>query len=188
LARSLSRRPALPVSLYVEGRRVLVVGASPAAAERADRLRRAGADVEEIAPADFDEERCRGALAVLAGAGDRAGDRRVAEIARAAGCLAYAQDVPEASDMAMPALARRGPLTLAVSTDGVAPALARRIREELERALAAAGAALDGLLADLERLRSSLGSADRGRLYRVASRLRLRGRFEVGPPPTGDQD
>jgi precorrin-2 dehydrogenase/sirohydrochlorin ferrochelatase len=41
-------------------------------------------------------------------------------------------DVPREGNFIVPALVRRGALTLAISTDGQSPALARRIREELE--------------------------------------------------------
>ena len=39
---------------------------------------------------------------------------------------------PAQGDFALPAVVRRGELTIAVNTGGAAPALARRIREKLE--------------------------------------------------------
>ncbi|MGZ4150674.1 MAG: precorrin-2 dehydrogenase/sirohydrochlorin ferrochelatase family protein [Actinomycetota bacterium] len=56
----------------------------------------------------------------------------IAGMARARGALVnIVDDVPNC-DIAMPALVRRGDLTLAVGTGGRSPALARRIRERLE--------------------------------------------------------
>jgi siroheme synthase (precorrin-2 oxidase/ferrochelatase) len=177
----MARRPALALSLYLIDRSALVVGTGAAADERASRLHQGGATVRQVAPADYATDMCANVFLVVAQTGDPALDRRIAAEGRAAGALAYAHDQPAASDFSFPALARRGPLTLAISTDGAAPALARRVREELERALAHAGAALDALVADLERERSARpGSPERAEaLYRLACRLRLAGRFDI---------
>lgn len=177
----MSRRPALPISLYVAGRRVLVVGDGPGAEERARRLEAAGADLVRIATAAWRDELCAGAFAVLANGEDDAHNGRVARAARAAGCLAYAHDQPALSDFAMPALIRRGPLQIAISTDAAAPALSRRLREQLEALLDTAGPRLEALLTRLERARASLPrGAERAReLYRMASALHLRGTVDV---------
>src|SRR5690606_18294628 len=179
----MARRPALSVSLYLGGRPALVVGDGPGADERASRLREAGAAVLQVPASDYRTDMCGGVFLVAAHSGDRALDREIAGHARAAGALAYAHDQPDVSDLAFPALARRAPRSIAVATSGAAPALARRVREELERALAAAGGALDRLMAELERERAAQppGAARAERLYRLACRLRLAGRFEVDP-------
>lgn len=124
---------------------------------------------------------CVGAFLVVAHGDDPSFDRRVAADARAAGALAYAHDQPDVSDFAFPALARRGPLSLAISTDGVAPALARRMREEIDRLFADIGPALDQLLEDLaaHRAGAAPGQERAERLYRLACRLRFAGRLAV---------
>jgi precorrin-2 dehydrogenase/sirohydrochlorin ferrochelatase len=168
------------VCLYVDGRRVLVVGTGAPADQRAKRLERAGAVVERIAPSGWSPELARGAFAVFAADPNRELCRQIAGDARAGGCLVYAQDLPDASDLSMPALAARGPLQIAISTDGVAPALARRLREQLETALIAAGTALDELIAELARMRETLSPRTRAaQLYARACRLRLQGQFHV---------
>lgn len=184
----MSRRPALSISLYVAGRRALVVGDAPGAAERVERLRAAGAAVERIGAAAWQADTCAGAILVLAYSGDPGRDEAITRDARARGCLVYAHDRPELSDFAMPALVRRGPLQIAIATDGAAPALARRLREELGRVIETAGARLDALLAALEGARAALprGDARRSRLYEVASALRLRGSLEIDAPDAGD--
>jgi len=46
-------------------------------------------------------------------------------------------DNPEISDFIVPALVRRGDITIAISTAGKSPALARKIRAELEKSFGA---------------------------------------------------
>jgi len=179
--RMTERRPALALSLRVSGRSALVVGSGPGAEERTSRLRAAGATTRQVAPDDYETDMCAGVFLVVAQTGDPEVDRRVAADGRAAGALAYANDQPDVSDFGFPALARRGPLSFAIATDAAAPALARRVREELERLLEEVGPALDGLLDELERERAatSPGAARAERLYRMASRLRFAGRLAV---------
>jgi len=180
----MTARPALAVSLYLEGRLAVVVGEGPAAEERAARLAEAGARAVQVRAAGYRAAALAGAALVFVTGAARA--EEVARDARRAGALVHVVDRPDLSDLAMPALARRGPVTLAVSTDAVAPALARRLREELERLLAGGGAALDGLVDELARLRDALPpGARRERLGALARRLRIDGRIaieEEGPP------
>jgi precorrin-2 dehydrogenase/sirohydrochlorin ferrochelatase len=60
----------------------------------------------------------------------------VAAEARALGIWVNTADVPELCDFTLPSVERRGPITLAVSTAGQAPALARHLRRELGAHLA----------------------------------------------------
>lgn len=185
----MSRRPALSISLYLAGQRALVVGDDQGAAERVERLRAAGAEVVQLAPGAWTPDACDGARVVFAHTPDPAQSEAVVRAARARGCLAYAHDRPELSDFAMPALVRRGPLQIAIATDAAAPALARRLREELSRLIDGAGARLDALLRDLERARAatSRGDSRRARLYEVASALHLRGALEIDERGDGDE-
>jgi uroporphyrin-III C-methyltransferase / precorrin-2 dehydrogenase / sirohydrochlorin ferrochelatase len=181
-------RPALAVSLYLSDRRVVLVGRDDRSRDRIERLRAAGARVVAVAPDQYRKELCQGAFLVLAQSGDHAVDRQVAGDARAAGCLCYVHDRPELSDLAMPALARRGPLSLAISTDATAPALAGRLRGQVQALLDSAGQALDGLLADMAAARAAQpGPARARRLAAMAGRLRVLGRIAVDPPDTPDQ-
>ncbi len=173
------RRPALAVSLYVESRRCVVVGEGALADERAARLTEAGAIVERVATADWRAELARGAAMIFASDAEHADE--VTRDARAAGALAYVLDQPDRSDLAMPALARRGSLQIAISTDAQAPALARRLRGELQRLLDEAGPELDLLLAELEAERAGqpAGRERREALQRSAERLTVVGSIEV---------
>lgn len=178
-------RPALPVSLYLAGRRVVVVGGGTAAEEQAARLSAAGAEVAVLSgAAALDDPRTLEGAALVVGCEENLLDALRRE-AHARGALFYAPDHPEASDLAMPAVARRGTLSLAVATDGVAPALARRLRDELQRLLDDAGPALDALLAELAARRAQAPREDRREaLAACAERLRVEGRIAIGPEKT----
>lgn len=64
-------------------------------------------------------------------------DQQAAADAEQAGRLVNAASGQAVGNLIVPALVRRGPLTFAISTGGAAPAVARRIRRELEQAFGA---------------------------------------------------
>jgi precorrin-2 dehydrogenase/sirohydrochlorin ferrochelatase len=124
-----------PVSLRLAGRRVLVVGDGELANSRKALLERAGALVRLLAFDAFqaaDEPSSTDVALVFACSDDASHNRLVAERARARGVWVNAHDDPECSDFAMPAVVVRAPLVIAVSTSGESPALAARIRSELD--------------------------------------------------------
>ncbi len=73
-----------------------------------------------------------GARLVIAATGDDAINRTVACEARRSGVLVNVIDVPELSDFIVPSYVHRGDVTLAISTAGRSPALARKLRSRLE--------------------------------------------------------
>ncbi|HYF11173.1 MAG TPA: bifunctional precorrin-2 dehydrogenase/sirohydrochlorin ferrochelatase [Actinomycetota bacterium] len=123
---------AYPVSLELSGRRAVVIG-SLALRERKDvALREAGADVEVYAndawkPADLD-----GAFLCVASSSDPAERDAIAGAARHRGVLVNVMDDVPNCDFAAPAIVRRGDLVIAVGTGGRSPAVARKVREDLE--------------------------------------------------------
>lgn len=146
----MTQAPPLLAGLKVEGRRACVVGEGAGAQRRARDLARAGADVHTVGTgwsgADFE-----GCFVVVLCTPDW--EAPVAA-ARAAGALVYVPDVPEASDLVMAAIVRRGDLQVAVSTGGRSPAAARRLMELLDGWLpATAAATLDAMAAVRDRLR-----------------------------------
>lgn len=175
----MTRHPAFPISLYVTGRKVLVVGDGAGANRRADALRACGGNVTQTGQAGYEAASCQGAFLVVAQTDDPDVDAQIAADARAAGAIAYAHDLPDRSDFAMAAIARRGPLAIAVSTDAVAPALSRRMREQLDALLESGGPELDALIAELEAARARLPRGERGVLYNTARRVRIDGSLVV---------
>lgn len=159
-----------PLCLEMTERRCLVVGGGPVAERKVAGLLDAGARLTVVSPAATDRLRHWAESARLRMllreymAGDLAGhtvvfvatddgcvNARVARDARAAGVLINAADDPAHCDAIIPAIVRRGDVTVAVSTGGASPALARAVREHLERALPPAYGTLLQIAGDARR-------------------------------------
>jgi precorrin-2 dehydrogenase/sirohydrochlorin ferrochelatase len=128
-----------PLTFDVAGRPVLIIGdaGDVDGAKKRALLEAAGAQVRALAPDDFTDADCDGACLVLVVKRDPAVAARVAAAARARGVLVWCSDDPGRSDVAMPAIARLGPLTIAIATAGASPSLASRLRALLEERLGA---------------------------------------------------
>jgi uroporphyrin-III C-methyltransferase/precorrin-2 dehydrogenase/sirohydrochlorin ferrochelatase len=146
-----------PLFLSLRGRRALVVGGGDAAARKIELLLSAGARVSLIAAtvtgeiaqliADgaiswtgrgFDADELEGVSLVIVASDDALLQSRVSQAADVRGVPVNVVDNPRLSSAIMPAIVDRGPITIAISTGGAAPALARKLRAEIERALPAA--------------------------------------------------
>jgi siroheme synthase-like protein len=124
---------AYPVLLEVAGRRVVVIGAL-ALAERKDvALREAGAEVEVFANGSWRPEDLDGAFVCVASSEDPAERAAIARAARDRGVLVNVMDDVPNCDFAAPAVVRRGDLVVAIGTGGRSPALAAKVRRELEQ-------------------------------------------------------
>ena len=136
--------------LNLRGRRCLVVGAGPVGLEKVEGLLLCDGDVTVVAPeavkeiADYAEEGSirwerrefgdsdlDGAFLVFAATADTELNVRVFEEAEARTMLVNVVDVPPLCNFIMPAIARIGPISIAVSTRGASPALAKRLRSEI---------------------------------------------------------
>ena len=121
----------LPFSLDVAGRPVLVVGDGDRAEHKAAVLRDAGADVTRLGASAYRRgEASRYWLVITAADPDE--NAAVFQDAETAGVWCNAVDDPEHCSVLFPAVVRRGPVTVAVSTGGSSPALASWLRRELE--------------------------------------------------------
>ncbi len=144
-----------PIALKLHSRQVLLVGAGKIASGRLVQLVEVGANVHVVAPeagpdvvrlADegkirlsrrpFEKADCEGAFVIFSATDNKDVTREVVAEARRRGTLVNAADIPELCDFNVPSFGRRGPVTVAVSTAGLAPGLSRAIKE---RALGAVG-------------------------------------------------
>jgi siroheme synthase-like protein len=140
-----------PIFLKLEGRRCVLVGAGRIALQKIGGLLASGADVHVIAPeaadeiqelsrngrihltqAEFKPAQLDSALLAVAATGDPGVNEVVFRAARERGVLCNSVDEPARCDFYYPAVVQRGDLQIAISTAGKSPALAQRIRRELE--------------------------------------------------------
>ena len=122
-----------PIFLDLRGRRALVIGDGDVAARKAEPLRAAGARV--VVRPRFDPEDLVG-CAVAVGADAPDGDlRALAEAGEACGIPVNIVDRPGWGSFISPALVDRDPITVAISSAGTAPVLARMLRQRIEAAL-----------------------------------------------------
>jgi len=132
-----------PVFLDLDGIEALVVGGGAVALRKAKGLAEAGARVTVIAPslvagleavADVVERRAyrRGDAGrfqlVITATDDPSVNAAVADEAKEARIWVNSADDPANCSFILPAVARRGAVTVAVSTGGASPALASRLR------------------------------------------------------------
>jgi precorrin-2 dehydrogenase/sirohydrochlorin ferrochelatase len=140
-----------PIFVRLAGRRCMVVGGGALAARKTRGLLDAGARVTVVSPsvvgelqALADDGRIElrsrpyrsgdldGFFLAFAATGDDANDRRICGDAQTAGVLLNVIDRTDLCDFIAPAIVSRGDLTVAISTAGTSPAMAKRIRRKLE--------------------------------------------------------
>jgi precorrin-2 dehydrogenase/sirohydrochlorin ferrochelatase len=107
-------------------------------------------------PKDID-----GKFLVIAATSSSKHNAEVAEVCKAQRVLCNVIDSPRQSDFYVPATIRSGDITLAVGTGGTSPALARRIRTDLEAWLGNRYTALAIVMGRLRPLTLALGLPDR---------------------------
>ncbi|MEQ1855220.1 MAG: uroporphyrinogen-III C-methyltransferase [Longimicrobiales bacterium] len=176
-----------PIHLVtLEGERVLLAGGGPVAAEKVVPLIHAGAHVHVVTTdvsAEMEpwldrvwklerrpvtEADVAGAKVVVAATNDHDVNRRLVDAARAQGILAQAADDKPYCDFYSPAVIRRGPVVMTISTDGGSPLLAGQLRRLLEAAIPRSLTDVADLLVRL-RDRGLKGLAKRGRLLKALS-------------------
>lgn len=144
----------LPVSLHLQGKTCLVVGGGPVAETRVRALLACQALVRLVSPEVtpclttmahsgllqwqqewFQPEHLAAIAVVFIATSDRQTNAWITTLAKQQHCLVNVADDPALCDFSMPAIVRRGDLTLAVSTAGQSPAFAAWLRKRLERLL-----------------------------------------------------
>lgn len=141
-----------PVYLNIEGRRCLVIGGGSVATRKVQALLECGAVVEVVSPdvtAELKTILAAGkitwvarayqpgdlseAFLVIAATDDSEVQAGIFAEAEEKNILLNVADVPRWCNFILPATVRRGDLSFAVSTGGKSPALARNLRQNLEK-------------------------------------------------------
>lgn len=141
-----------PVFLNLEGRRCVVIGGGQVAEGKILKLIDSGAKIIVISPdataaiqdaanrnvIEFNLRKyqpgdLKGAFLAIAATNDRVVNQEIFEEAENLGVLLNAVDDPPRCSFIAPSIVERGPVTLAISTGGASPALARKLRETLSK-------------------------------------------------------
>ena len=154
-----------PIFLDIKGRSCLVVGGGDVGTRKVEMLLDCGASVTVVSinvsdtlnrlsedkrillikrayrPSDLD-----GRFLLIGATNDEDLNQQLSLDAEKRNLLCNIADRPEACSFILPAIIRRGDLVLAVSTSGKSPALAKKLRKELERQFGEAYAVLLDLM------------------------------------------
>lgn len=143
-----------PINLNLNGKKCLVIGGGSVAERKILSLIETGAKITVVAPSAlttinnlaldkkitwicdiFESGMTKGYFLTIVATDDDKVNKLAIEEAKSFGALVNAPANPELSDFSVPAKIRRGDLTVAVSTNGISPALSRIIKEEISEFL-----------------------------------------------------
>ncbi|MBF0468794.1 MAG: bifunctional precorrin-2 dehydrogenase/sirohydrochlorin ferrochelatase [Desulfamplus sp.] len=142
-----------PISLDVAGKNCLVVGGGGVGARKAVTLEKCGAEVTVVSSVfsdkfaqninssnssikriqkNYDSNDLDSMFLVIGATNSMAVNRQISHDAKARQILCNIADFPEGSSFVLPSIVQRGALVITVSTSGNSPALAKKLRKELE--------------------------------------------------------
>lgn len=119
-----------PIFMDLHGRRALVLGEGAAADRKAEALCRCGAEVLQIT--SFDPKALDGCSIAIGAEAAEDDLAALSDAAQARGIPVNVVDRPALCSFITPAIVDRSPITVAVSSGGAAPVLARLIRARIE--------------------------------------------------------
>jgi len=140
-----------PVFLNLTGRRCVIIGGGQIAEGKITKLLDSSAKISVISPdatqtihslaqsgdielqiRKYQAGDLTGAFLAIAATNDRLVNQEIFEEAEKLGILLNAVDDPPRCSFIAPSIVQRGPVTVAISTGGASPALARKLRETLD--------------------------------------------------------
>ena len=163
-----------PAFLKIAGKKCVVVGGGAVAARKAKTLLDAGAEMVVVAPEfsglkkiagqgrikhiarGYRKTDLKGAAIAVAATDDIEVNLRVCRDAEALGILVNCAAPPDAGNFIVPSASERSGLTIAVSTAGKCPALAKLLRRELDEYTAGYAALLEFLEEARARLQEAI--------------------------------
>jgi siroheme synthase-like protein len=188
-----------PIVLDLTGRPCLVVGGGAIAERKVTGLVEARARVTVVSPSltpallrlateaplrwrprEYAQGDAAGFVLVMVATDDRAVNAAVAAECRERGIWVNCADDPERCDFILPSVLRRGAVTVAVSTGGRSPTLARLLREDLDALLPPEVAVLTDVVASVRRALSEDGVSLDAERWRQALDGELRSLVAAG--------
>ncbi len=166
-----------PVFLDIKGKDCLVVGGGIVGARKAATLEKCGAKVTVISDRfssgfddlkrtgicfkkkEYEKEDVKGIFLVFAATNNADLNQQIKIDASRLNILCNIADAPDNSDFLLPSIVDRGDLIMAVSTSGSSPAMAKRIRQDLENQFGPEYAQLLGLMGNIRKKLLSSGHA-----------------------------
>jgi len=176
-----------PIFIDLSGKRVLVVGGGRVAQRKIETFLHYDAHVSIIAMEithqleryvkegkiiflgrEFNEDAMTGATLVIAATDDPQLNSKISKRAKKMGLPVNAVDQPSDCSFIVPSIVRRGDLQIAVSTAGKSPALAKKLRKELEKQFGAHYEAFLILMGKIreEILEKGLSKEDNHRIFK----------------------
>ncbi len=186
-----------PVFLNLKGRSCIVIGGGKVAERKVRSLLKTGANIKVISPQfteglknlskgggkvtgrlklikrPFRMQDLKGVFLVIAATSSREIHKKIAS-SYGKGLLNVVDD-PELCTFIVPSVVKRGPLTIAISTSGASPAMAKAIRKEIERLY---GKTFGDYLKILEGLRKKIITLPPLKKKKIFSTLTSRSVFE----------
>jgi precorrin-2 dehydrogenase/sirohydrochlorin ferrochelatase len=178
-----------PIYLNVKGKKCVIIGGGKVAYRKACSLREAGAETVVVSPEfcpeitdeeglslvkeTYNERFLDGALLVIASTDNEAINQKVALDAGKRNIIVNVVDYPDLCSFIVPSTIKRGALCISISTGGASPAVAKRIREELEGIF---GVEYEGYLELLNKMRDVAMSDVKDKVKRRKILQRLAGK------------
>lgn len=181
-----------PIFLNIQRKKCVVIGGGKVAFRKVKTLLEHGANIEVISPVlcpelnelaeaktisvfrqNYEPRVLKGAVITIAATNKKDINQKVADEARKQGVLVNVVDNLELSDFIVPSYFHRGDLTIAVSTAGLSPALARKIRSKLEQNFSEEYASLTGLIEEVRTELKQRGIIVNGNTWQEALDLDL---------------
>ena len=181
-----------PIFLELNEKTVLIVGAGKVASRKVGLLYEAGAKIrvvakflsedfkakaidycKEIIEEPYNQSHLEGALLVIAATDDEEVNTQIYNDCKTKRIFCNTVDEPKLCDFYVPALVKRGPLQIAISTDGECPAYASKLRETIGEMITEKHGEFVSAMGQVRKLASKLVDDPNERktlLYRLAQK------------------
>jgi len=163
----MKRYPYYPIYLDIENRDVIIIGGGNVCARKAETMMKYGARVTVVSPEftdeieewardgklnirrkRYEESDVAGANIVIASTDDQGVNEQIAADCRRRRIPVNVVDVTPLCEFIVPAIIEKGSIQIAVSTGGKSPALARTLKEDLQRVIGPEYAEVNDVLSD----------------------------------------